>query len=697
MANRAFWRELQRRNVLRAGVLYVGAAWALAQGISQLTPAIGLPDVATRWFLIGAIIGFPFWIAFAWFYEFTPEGFKHDTSVAADAPVRHSNARKLDFAIIGVLIFAVALLGSGYFIRRNSPSAVWAVPAKSIAVLPFENLSADRNNEYFVAGMQDLILTKLADIGGLKVIARTSTMRYASHPDDLDTIGQQLGVATILEGSVQKAGNQVLINVQLIDARTDGHIWAQSYQRTLDNVFGVEGDVAEKIAGALKTRLSPTETARLATSLSPDNAANDLFLQAEFQTNQGLINYDTTSWKTAIPLYRQAIARDSGFALAYARLSYAESALAWFGGGGMDVRQLIDDARNDAERAVELAPDLPAARLAFGYSDYWGRGDYAAALNAFVAALALRPNDAGALTAQGYVLRRQGRFDAAIAALQQAFVLDPRNSSLAFDLGDTYMVASRYPDAERWLRRALALDPHNLNAKTFLARAILLASGDIPSALAVDEGDDAALKLQRVTLLVYQRKYREALALLDTVPDTPDNFNINTIPKTLQQAELCRLMGDMAHARPRYAQALAKIHEQVAQQQGVNQAPEWINLATAESGLGQFKQAQAAAAKAQAIIARSHDHITGAAFAKFSALLYAQAHRSDLAVPRLAEALAMPGIGFTYSPVMLWLDPAWDPIRGDEGFQTLLNQYAEYEPPVIPSHAPGMDKVGAHG
>ncbi|WHZ20621.1 MAG: Adenylate cyclase [Rhodanobacteraceae bacterium] len=696
MAQWGLWRELKRRNVLRAGVLYVGAVWALAQGISQLTPAIGLPDVATRWFLIGAIIGFPFWIAFAWFYEFTPEGFKHDTGVAADAPVRHSNARKLDFAIIGVLIVAVALLGSGYFIRRNAPATVPAVPAKSIAVLPFENLSADRNNEYFVAGMQDLILTKLADVGGLKVVARTSTAKYASHPDDLKTIGQQLGVATILEGSVQKQGNQVLINVQLIDTRTDSHIWAQSYQRTLDNVFGVEGDVAEKIAGALKTRLSPAETARLATSLSQDNTANDLFLQAEFQTNQGLVNYDTASWKTAIPLYRQAIARDPGFALAYARLSYAESGLAWFGGGGMDVRQLVDDARSDAERAVKLAPGLPAAHLAQGFSAYWS-GDYATALDAFAAALALRPNDAGALTGRGYVLRRQGRFDAAIASLQQAIVLDPRNSSLAFDLGDTYMVASRYPDAERWLRRALALDPHNLNARTFLARTIVLDSGDVSRALAVDAGDDAALKLQRVTLLVYQRKYREALALLDTVPDTPDNFNINVIPKTLQQAELYRLMGDMDRARPLYAQALPKIHERIARQQGINQGAEWVNLATAEAGLGHVAQAQAAAAEAQAIIARHHDHIIGAAFVEFSAWLYAQTGRPDLAVPRLAEALATPGIGFTYSPVLLWLDPAWDQIRGDAGFQALLRQYAKYEPPVIPSPAPGTGKAGAHG
>ncbi|TAN05410.1 MAG: tetratricopeptide repeat protein [Rhodanobacteraceae bacterium] len=616
----------------------------------------------------------------------------HDDVVVR--PLVESNtrpvARKLMFAAIGVLIAVLVMLGAGYFFHRHTSlvrEGVTSIPAKSIAVLPFENLSNDKNNAYFVAGMQGLILTKLADIGGLKVIARTSTSKYASHPDDLKTIGQQLGVSTILEGSVQKAGNQVLINVQLIDCETDSPIWAKSYTRTLTNVFGVEGDVAEKVASALKAKLSPAETARLASKLSPDAAANDLFLQAEYQGNQGQTNYDTTNWKAAIPLYQQAIARAPDFALAYARLSDTQSVLAWFGGGGMDVKQLITDARSNAKQALKLAPNLPAAHLALGYNDYWGRGDYADALKAFAAALALRPNDAGALTAQGFVERRQGRFDAAIISLQQASTLDPRNSTLAFYLGTTYMMMSRYPDAERAFLRAQALDPHNRNAKIRLSNAIVLASGDIPRALAASEGDEPQLKLQRVTLLTWQRKYKNALALLESVPDTPDNFGPTTRrgPKSLSQAELYRLLGHMTQARALYAQVLPQVRAELAQQQGIVQALVWQNLAAAELGLGHTAQAMAAVAEAQAINKHSHDSVDGPVLMELSAAFYAKANRAGLAVSILAKALVSPGIGGYYSPVMLWIDPAWDPIRHNPGFQALLKKYAKYRPAVVHS------------
>ncbi|HXS04375.1 MAG TPA: hypothetical protein VN731_07855, partial [Rhodanobacter sp.] len=249
----SFFAELQRRNVLRAGVLYAGVVWALAQGLAQLLPLFGAFDWMARWFVIASIIGFPFWLVFAWFYEFTPQGLKRESEIDPTDSVARSTGRKLDFWIIGVLTVAVVLLLTDRLVpHKDAPKAIAAsASAKSIAVLPFENLSADKDNAYFVAGMQDLILTKLADIGDLKVISRTSTEKYQSHPDNLKDIAQQLGVATILEGSVQKAGNQVLINVQLINTQTDAHIWAQAYPRTLDNIFGVEGEVAEKIAAAL--------------------------------------------------------------------------------------------------------------------------------------------------------------------------------------------------------------------------------------------------------------------------------------------------------------------------------------------------------------------------------------------------------------------------------------------------------------
>ncbi len=608
--------------------------------------------------------------------------------------------RKLGTSISVVVVILAAV--SGFFAFRFSvlhaqsgePVATAQVASKSIAVLPFENLSADKNNEYFVAGMQDLILTKLADIEDLKVIARTSTAEYASHPENLTQIGQQLGVATILEGSVQKAGNQVLINVQLIDVKTDEHIWAQAYTRTLDNVFGVEGEVADKIATALNAKLSPAETATLATVPTKNREAYDLFLRAEYQANKANINYDTASMKAAIPLYRQTVEQDPSFALAWARLSVIESELAWFGGGGLDVKQLNRQARADAERALQLQSDLAAAQLALGYNEYWGRGDYDAALKYFAAALKLKPNDADALEAQGYVQRRQGRFDDAIASLQQALALDPRNSALTFDLGETYMMVNRYADAENALQHALALDPNNSNAETRYSNAILFSTGDIPDALAAAQGDDPALKRQRVTLLIYQRKYREALTLLDSIPDTPDNFRRGN-GKTQQQADLYWLMGDMAHARPLYAQALPIARAQLAVQQGITLALVWNAIADDELGFGHSAEGLEALARSQAIINKSVDQSYRPVYTESNATLYAQAHRADLAVPLLAKALASPGIGDAYSPVMLWLDPAWDPIRHDPRFQALLQQYAKYKPAAIPVTVPVASTVGA--
>jgi tetratricopeptide (TPR) repeat protein len=410
----------------------------------------------------------------------------------------------------------------------------------------------------------------------------------------------------------------------------------------------------------------------------------DAFLRAQYQANKGLTNYDSANYKAAIPLYQQAIQHDAGFALAYARLSYAESQLAWFGGSGMDVKQLHAQARADAEQALKLAPDASASHLALGYSDYYGHGDYAGALKAFAAALVLKPNDSDALAAQGYVQRRQGHFEDAIASFQKAFALDPRNSSLAFEPGVTYMLVSRYPEAQNWFQRALAIDPDNLNARGYEANAILYSTGDIPRALAAALGDDPALKLTRVFLLTYQRNYREALALLGSVQDTPDNFppGLNG-PKVEQQASLYRLMGDEAHARSLFARSLPVLRAQLKMLQGINLANQWLNIGYAEIGSGQNAAGLDAVAKSLKILGDTGDRVYGPQIKLSAAQYYAQARRSDLAVPMLAKALAASGIGTIYSPVLLWLDPMWDPIRHDPRFQALLQKYAKYKPAML--------------
>jgi TolB-like protein/Tfp pilus assembly protein PilF len=657
-----FLQRLKNRKIVQWALAYLAAAFALLQGLDIVGQQFGWAEGVRRGITVALAVGFFLTLVLAWYH--------------GERGAQRATGTEL-------LILALLLAVGGGVLWRIAPTPQHAesdaavlpaipIPDKSIAVLPFENLSDDKSNAYFVAGMQDLILTKLAGIGDLKVIARASTEKYGARPTDLKTIGQQLGVASILEGSVQRAGNQVLINVQLVDTRSAAHLWAQDYTRALDNLFGVEGEVAQKVADALKARLSPAESASLAAVSTTNQGALDAYLHAEFLANRGKVDGDTTSLKAALPLYRQAVDMDANFALALARLSYVESELAWLnGGGGLDVKQLIAQARSDAERALQLAPDRAEAHLAIGYSEYYGRGDYAAARTAFDAALALRPNDADALAARGYVERREGRFDAAVASLQHAFTQDPRNSALANDLGETCMMIGRYADAAIWLRRALALDPENLGARIDLSNTILFDTGDAQRALDAAQGDEPVMRLARAESLMYLRRYGEAIAQVAGVNDEPDYFSFVFGSKALRLANLYRLAGDAAKARPLFEQARTQAQAELTMQQGGDLAFVWRNLASAELGLGDVAQGLDAIAKSQEIVTATDDKVSGPSTMQANAALYAQANKPDIAVPLLAKALASPGIGFYYSPAMLKIDPAWDPIRGDGRFKAL--------------------------
>jgi TolB-like protein/cytochrome c-type biogenesis protein CcmH/NrfG len=674
-----FWERLKQRKLVQWALAYLAAAWALLQVLEMAADSYGWPVLVMRLALGAATLGFAVTLLLAWY---------HGERGAQKVSGTELLLLALVLAVGGVLVWRVGARSSPA--RAEIPAAtappgaaIGAQPAagaKSIAVLPFENLSAEKDNEYFVAGMQDLILTKLAEIGELKVISRTSTLKYRSRPENLRQVGAELGVASVLEGSVQRQGDAVLVNVQLIDTATDAHLWAQSYQRTLDNVFGVEGEVAGKVADALKARLTPAAVGRLATSLSDDPVADDLYLRAEDSLRRADTDFDTAQYRQAIALYRQAIARAPGFALALAHLSYAESVLAWFRGGGEDVEQLQSDARRHADEVLALAPDLPDAHIALGFSDYYGRGDYPAALRDFRRALDLRPNDDKALVAVGYVLRRQGHFDAALDSMAQAQVRDPRNSALALTRAETMMMLSRYGEADAMLGRALALDPQNLQARFRRSYAMVLSRGDIPAALAAARGDEPAMRLWRVELLALQRNYREAMALLESVPDTPDNFSRARFgQKALRQAELLRLMGRPRQARTLYEKALpvALAAFRDSGNQRVREAELLTFVATAELGLGQDDAALQALAKSRELVARMRDFADGPSWKTSIAVAYATAGRADLAVPMLAEALETPGIGINYSPAMLRLDPAWDPIRDSAQFRALLGRYPQ--------------------
>jgi TolB-like protein/Tfp pilus assembly protein PilF len=516
MAHRGFWRELKRRNVLRAGVLYAGASWASAQGIAQLTPAIGLPDVAARWFLVAALIGFPFWVALAWFYEFTPQGLKRESEIAADAPSRHSAARKLDFAIIGVLVVAVMLLGSGYFIRRQAPAVApalaSAIPAKSIAVLPLVNESGDKNQQYFSDGLSEEMISALGQVHDLKVIGRNSSFQFRGDAqNDSAVIGAKLGVATLLEGTVRRQGDQVRIVASLIKASDGSQIWSQTYERQLKDVFAVQIDIATSVANALKAGVFGQSIEVTDKPPNGNLAAYDAMLQGRYYAERRT----RPDYLKAEQYYQRAIELDPDYALAYARLAIAEQ---WFNDweANTDERKIASaSARAHAHMAVELAPRSALALGALGINQAWSDFNYAAAEATLKKAVALDPSNAEALYQLADVTASLGRVEEAIGMMRKALTMEPLNASFHFYTGQFLCAAGKYAESERESRRALELQPGADGFGSQLALA-LMGQDKFDEALAAAKADpDEVDRLQVLALIWYARgdkaKARSAL------------------------------------------------------------------------------------------------------------------------------------------------------------------------------------------
>jgi TolB-like protein len=377
-----FFSELKRRNVYKVAVAYAVVAWLLIQVATQVFPFFEIPNWAVRLVVLAMIAGFPIALIIAWAFELTPEGVKR----TEDVDVTENRSRGVTWIYIAVVsaILSVALVVLGrYTANTRAPrlSQAATAPQKSIAILPFENLSEEKANAYFAEGIKDEILTKLAAVRDLKVISRTSTAKYQSKPDKLKTVAQELGVSTILEGAVQRAGDKVRINVQLIDARTDGHLWAKSYDRDFKDVLGVESEVAQEIAETLQANLSPSESHALASTRTPDTEALRCFLRGEYELRQAENSRTAEAYDRADAFYRQSLARDPNFAEAAAELARSRLSRHWF------VSPLsspeLEEVKSLIDRALALAPNSPEAHSALGLFFYWGHRQYEAALTEF--------------------------------------------------------------------------------------------------------------------------------------------------------------------------------------------------------------------------------------------------------------------------------------------------------------------------
>ncbi len=453
MNSRKFFTELKRRNVYKVAIAYAVIAWLLMQIATQVFPFLEIPNWAIRLVIMLIVIGFPIALVIAWAFELTPEGIKR-AEVADSAPRVLSRSRAWVYVVIIAGAISVSLFFLGRYTAISKQSGSAELPAKSIAVLPFENLSRDPDNAYFTEGVQEEILTRLAKIADLKVISRTSTQHFKSSPADLRQIAKELGVANILEGSVQKAADQVRVNVQLINALTEAHLWADTYDRKLTDIFAVESDIATTIAETLQAKLTGSEKSAIAKRPTANTEAYELYLKGRFFWNKRT----GADLRTAIEYFNQALGKDPSYALAYAGLADSYGLLHVYGAASPADSQ--PQAKAAAKKALELDDTLAEAHTSLAKVLNRYDFDLERSLKEFERAIQLNPNYATAH--QWYSngpLLAFGQFDRAIAEGKRAVELDPLSLVINADLGQDYFIARRYDEAIAQLRKTIEMDP----------------------------------------------------------------------------------------------------------------------------------------------------------------------------------------------------------------------------------------------
>src|SRR5881392_3949533 len=523
VAPKNFFAELKRRNVYRAAVAYGVVPWFLTQLTTQVFPFFEIPNSAVRFVVIALAVGFPIAMLLAWVYEFTPEGIvrTEDLQPAQARSVQRATGRILDFIIIGALLMVIAMLVVGRlpFYRQTGES----ISQKSIAVLPFENRSEDKANAYFADGIQDEILTRLSKIADLKVISRTSTQHYKSAPENLPEIARQLGVAHVLEGSVQKTGDAVRVNVQLIKAANDSHLWADTFDRKLTDIFSVETDIAKAIADQLRAKLTGQEEQVIAAKATDNPEAYDAYLRGLAYI---LRPSDLPSNYLAAQKYlREAVKVDPKFALAWALLSYVD-AYAYLTANLHQTIALREEARQAAETALTLEPDLGEALHAKGYYHYACLKDYDTAATYFEQARQHLPNNSQILESMAYLARRRGDWDQSESYFNEAERLDPRNVPLLEGHESSYIMLHRFPEALRKLDQVLDIVPDdmdNVAQKALIAQA----EGDLPRAAALlaplQPGADNVYPLEiQIYQAILERRPARVISRLKEILRDPD-------------------------------------------------------------------------------------------------------------------------------------------------------------------------------
>ena len=667
---RNFVSELKRRNVYKVAIAYAVVAWLLIQIATQVFPFFEIPNWAVRVIVLVIIVGFPIALIIAWAFELTPEGLKR-TEVADELAKKSSRNRAWIYVVIIAGAISVSLFFLGRYTATSKQSGSAELPAKSIAVLPFESLSEDKANAYFADGIQEEILTRLAKIADLKVISRTSTQQYQSKPGNLFEIAKQLGVANILEGSVQKAADQVRVNVQLIQVASDSHLWADTYDRKLVDIFGVESEIAKAIADALQAKLTGGEQQALAVKPTNNSEAYDAYLRGLALEARASSPDDS---EKVVGFYERSVQLDPDFALAWARLSRA-NAHVYF--AGLDTTPARRDATERAlNTAQKLQPNSPETLLAQAYYQYWVRRDYELAKAMFGRVRDLLPGSSDVPGALALIARRQGHWDQSVAYWEQTLALDPRNTQWLATAAETYGMLRQFPAALKTYDRVLDIVPNDPDAVASEAR-IYQTEGNLEQAGKLLVGVNAQtpsleIFLAKMNQLFLERHFDEAIRLVHSrLTESRDLPEFERLFEPLFLALAQEYAGDIAGARVTAQQMLHPL-ETVGKKAPDN--PFFaLALSLIHAVLGEKDAAINEAERAITLLPSEKDAVDGPSYEENLASVEVNVGDKNRAIPRLQRLLQIP-YSNCLTPALLRLDPKWDPLRGDPRFQKLCEE-----------------------
>ena len=672
MNPRNFFAELKRRNVYRVAVAYAVVAWLLIQIATQVFPFFEIPNWAVRLVVLLLALGFPIALILAWAFEVTPEGIQLTTGATTQpGVVRQRMRRPIFWSLVGLGAAAASLL-SFHLLRPSPPAAVPETASspgrRALAVLPFENLSEDKANAYFADGMQDEIITRLAKIGDLKVISRTSTLPYRTKPEKVSEVARQLGVGHVVEGSVQRIADRVRINVQLIEAATDEHLWAELYDRNVADVFAMQTEVATKIAGSLQAKLSGREQEAMAEKLTQNVAAYDAYLRGiDLDSRPGQAPEDG---RKAAEAFAEAVLLDPQFAQAWARLSRTSSHLFFLQWDGTSARQEL--ARSAAETATRLNPAAPETLLANAYYRYHVQRDYGGARVLFDQIRREVPSSGEALTALARIARRQSRWSDSTRLYEEAAKLNPRDPHLFMDRSWTFSMLRDYGGTLEMIERAEAIFPGEPDVIANKAH-FFQWRGDLKAArAALDRITDSARKAEtEATQLILERRYPEAARVLEGIVSRTTASKFLDAATSLEWLGSARLLaGDLEGAKTAFLKAKPEL-EKFAREQPKNF---WIlnALASAEAGLGNKEAALRAAEHATEVAPAADDPVFNPIAEENLAGIEARMGEPERAIARIERLLQTPYGAYPLTQAELRLEPTWDALRSHPRFKAIV-------------------------